>query len=89
MSNANEKKNYQDILVQYKRNNKNEFRILGEKFVEKNKNNAKIILNGKEYELTEVLDDKDLNIEDDDILLTIRIFDVTTDISYIFLKAIL
>ena len=89
MSNTDENKNYKDILVQYKiSNSKSKHRILGKNFVEKNKNLAKIILNGKEHD---ILKENIENIEDiidldkeDYIKLIIRIYDDITDFSFMF-----
>ena len=89
MSYTDENKNYNDILVQYKILNKeSKHRILGKIFVEKNKNLAKIILNGKEHD---ILKENIENIEDiidldkeDYIKLIIRIYDDITDFSFMF-----
>ena len=86
MSNTDENKNYKDILVQYKILNKeSKHRILGKIFVEKNKNLAKIILNGKGHDILKenIEDIIDLDKEDY-IKLIIRIYDDITDFSFMF-----
>ena len=55
--------NYIDIHILYKpkKDNANDVRILGKKFVENNKDKAKIIFNGTENELKEYF--KDINYD--------------------------
>ena len=87
MSLDNENKNYIDINILYKtkKDNANEVRILGEKFVENNKDKAKIIFNGKEHELKKYF--KDINydyVNEEGILLKLRIFEDIIDMSEMF-----
>ena len=51
----NNNENIDEIIIQYKIDDieYSKIRIFGGKFVENNKNKCKIIINGKEFELTE------------------------------------
>ena len=88
MSQNTENKKYIDIPLFYKLkgNNANDVRILGEKFVENNKEKAKIIFNGTEHELKQYFRDIYYNyIDEEGILLILRIFEDITDMSEMFL----
>ena len=89
MSQNTENKKYIDISIFYKpkKDKANYVRILGEKFVENNKDKAKIIFNGIEYELKQYFGDIYYNYIDEElILLKLRIFEDITDMSEMFCK---
>ena len=86
MSQKNKVESYTDIHVIYKPKiyKKYKTRIFGKNFVNNNKDKAKIIFNGNEYELTEYFEDF---IHDDDkyeIRLTLRILEDIIDLSEMF-----
>ena len=91
MSYANEIKKYTDIRILYKPKSKQKninFQIFGNKFVENNKDKAKIIYNGLEYELKSCFEDIDPNYPNYDkeeaILLTLRVLEDIIDFSEMF-----
>ena len=57
----NYKGDIDQIKIRYKINNKDKIRIFGNDFVRNNKNNCTIIFEGKEYELQEFFNVKNLN----------------------------
>ena len=60
-------------------------RIFGETFVEKNRNNCRILYKDKEYELKEYIEEIDSSYNHkDDIFLALRIINSIIDISSIF-----
>ena len=72
------------IIYKPKKDNKYKIRIFGKKFVKNNKDKAKIIYNGNEYELKEFFEDI---IHDDDkyeIRLTLRILEDIIDLGGMF-----
>ena len=87
MTQDNKNKNYIDISLFYKtkEDNANNVRILGTKFIENNKDKAKIIFNGTEYELKEYFKDISYDyVNKEGILLKLRIFEDITDMSEMF-----
>ena len=81
MSYENKMKKKIDINIIYKSNGNNKIKIFGKTFGNNNKNNCKIIYKGKEYELQEYFENKNNN---DEIILTLRIFNNITNMSYMF-----
>ena len=87
MSQNMELKSFNDIRIIYKpkKDKKSKVRIFGEKFVKNNKDKAKIIFNGNEYELTEFFEDIIHDKNKYEIRLTLRIFEKIDDLSEMFL----
>ena len=83
MSYDNKSEENIDINIIYKSNGNNTIKIFGETFVKNNKNNCKIIYKGKEYELQEYFENKNNN---DEIILTLRIFNIITNMKGMFYK---
>ena len=86
MSQKNKVESYTDIHIIYKPKiyKKYKTRIFGKNFVNNNKDKAKIIFNGNEYELTEFFENF---IHDDDkyeIRLTLRILEDIIDLGGMF-----
>ena len=88
MFQVNRDKKYKNIPIIYKlKDNKGKHRIFGKKFVENNKNKAKIEINGKKYELKEYLEDAFNNFENNDFIqLNLILYDCIVDMSYMFYK---
>ena len=86
MSQNIELKSFNDIRIIYKQKKyrKIKVRIFGKKFVKNNKDKAKIIFNGNEYELKEYFEDFIHDEDKYEIRLTLRIFEDIFDLSYMF-----
>ena len=86
MSQEDGDKKYKNIPIIYNlKDNKGKHRIFGKKFVENNKNIAKIEINGKKYELKEYLEDAFNNfVNNDFIQLNLILYDCIVDMSYMF-----
>ena len=72
----------EEIICKYKIDNENGIRILGDKFVDNNKNICKIIYNGKEQELKGVFNTKD--IKNGYLEIKIKGISKITNASYMF-----
>ena len=72
------------IIYKSKKENKDKIRIFGKNFVKNNKDKAKIIFNGNEYELKEYFEDFIHDEDKYEIRLTLRIFEDISDLSYMF-----
>ena len=70
------------IILKYK-NEKGRIRILGEGFVERNKDNCKMIYNGEEKELSDYILNKESN-EKENIEIKIKIYKEINDMSEVF-----
>ena len=81
MSYDNKSEENIDINIIYKSNGNNKIKIFGKTFVNNNKNNCKIIYKDKEYELKEYFENNNKNNE---IILTLRIFNNITNMSSMF-----
>ena len=75
---------YNDITLKYNIKNKNKIRLFGDIFVHNNKENFKLLINGKINELTSFLDLKDSEINNEIIEIKLREIKNPTDISYMF-----
>ena len=74
-----------EILIQYKINKEKIIRIFGSKFVENNKNNCIIIVNDKEIELKEFLENKNIIVNKNKILeIKLKEKEKIIDASYMF-----
>ena len=78
-----------EIILKYKineDNNDSQIKILGNKFVENNKNNFKLIINDNENEIVEYLDIQTINNIKDNKLIEIKLkqINITTNISFMF-----
>ena len=73
-----------EIILNYNIMNKCKIRILGEKFVNKNKNNYQIIINNKNYKLTPFIDINILEIKNDKLEVHLKQLKNTLDISFMF-----
>ena len=65
--------------------NKKKIRILGKKFIEKNKDKGRIIYNNREFKLTEYFEDIDNNYKNENKIILCLDKDID-DLSYIFYK---
>ena len=77
------------IIANYKSNENNEkkVKILGKKFIEKNKSRCKIIYKNRIYELKEFIEDIDKNYNHKDIIKLKLIFiHNIIDMSYMFIN---
>ena len=85
-NNDSDKKNNDGLILVYKKQF-GVFRLFGSPFVKNNKNNCKIIINGKETELCEYLEDNksDKNFLEVKFIQTNKI----TDLSYMFFSSYL
>ena len=81
-----ELESFTDIRIIYKpkKDKKSKVRIFGEKFVKNNKDKAKIIFNGNEYELTEFFEDIIHDKNKYEIKLTLRILEDIIDLNGMF-----
>ena len=85
ISNLIDNKSDDEITIEYKFNNINDkIKIFGKNFVENNKNNCKIILNGKEIDLCIHLNKKDLNLVDNTLRIKLKGINNIINISYMF-----
>ena len=87
--NKNTKTKFTEIEITYKSNDKRKrpLRILGDKFVENNKDNSIIIYKNKKYKLEKYFKDIDKNYNNKDIIkFKLQIINDITDISYMFDK---
>ena len=62
----------------------NKMKIFGKKFVEKNKDNCVLIINGKEYELSEYYTLKKNDLKNNEIEIKLKQNKTITDMSYMF-----
>ena len=75
-----------EIIIRYKAKGKKtkEIKILGDKFVENNKDICTIISNGNEYELDSTFSTKYMKFEYDEYEITLKGITKVTDMSYMF-----
>ena len=64
----------------------NYIRIFSKQFVKNNKNNCKIIINGKEREICEYIDKNELKTKDNMLKIKLREIKSITDMSYMFFE---
>ena len=76
------------IIIEYEINNSNNkdnrIKLFDKKFIEKNKNNCKIIFENKAYEIMEYFDISHFNRNKDILEIKLNIINTITNISYIF-----
>ena len=75
-----------EIILRYKIEKENKVRIFGEIFVNKNKNNYRVIINNKNYQLTSFIDINKLEIKNDILEVHLKQLRNTLDISFMFFK---
>ena len=74
-----------NLIIKYKVNlNDEKVRIFGDEFVNKNKNNCKIIFGNKELELDSFFDLKQNNVNNEILEISLRKINDITDMSYMF-----
>lgn len=66
--------NIKEIIIKYKVDNDKKLRIFGDIFVYNNKNNFKMIINKKTFELNNLIDIKNLKIDNN--ILEIKLIEV-------------
>ena len=78
-------KSYEEITIQYKiEKNDKEIKLFGNEFVNNNKDNCKIIINEKEYDLVEKISLKNLAIKNNTFEIKLRIIQLKNDLSFMF-----
>ena len=77
-------KDISEINIIYNIKQKNKIRILGPKFVENNKNICKMIIDNKEYEITEEYYIENSKNNNNKLKIILKGIDNVTDMSYIF-----
>jgi len=70
--------------LKYKIGEEDRVRILGEKFVKKNKSNFKIMINNKLTGLKSFLNKKDLKVENGEFTINLKKINDVSDLSYMF-----
>ena len=75
---------YNEINIFYKVDNLKKIKIFGDTFVEKNKNNCKIIFNNKEYQLNEYFDLDNIVLNENILKIKLKEINNITDMSCMF-----
>ena len=74
-----------EIKIQYKYSKKTKFiRLFGEKFIEKNKKNCKLVINDNETDLIEFYENKEITPKSDKFEIILKNIDKLTDMSNMF-----
>ena len=81
----NKMKYKNEIKIQYKYSNKTKFiRLFGEKFIEKNKKNCKLVIDDNETDLIEFYENKEMTPKNDKFEIILKNIDKLTDMSNMF-----
>ena len=75
---------YNEINLHYKVDNLKKIQILGESFVEKNKNNCKIFFNNQEYELNAYFNLDNIVLNENILKIKLKEINSITDMSHMF-----
>ena len=75
-----------EITLKYKIDKEDKINIFGNQFVRNNKNNYRIIINNKDYELMSILNIKEIGLEIKNEIIEIKLKQIktVTDLSYMF-----
>ena len=77
-------KDISEINIIYNIKEENNIRIFGSEFVKNNKNICKMIIDNKEYEITEEYNIKNNNNNNNKLKIILKGIDNVTDMSYVF-----